>query len=186
MLQRLIENVTLCSDVKMSICLLQFITKLGYYFTLNSDEVCAALASDLTQHGQLEACQQICCSLNVCTNYRWAKSILQMLVMESEKLLQGPETCAQLLNAMLRCYLVCILPIPLPALNFHLREFHSKFVASLLQSLAQHREAERVVKVHYYLINLSITYGIFNSTFLFLADEPIYCSVHLSTKEQFT
>lgn len=148
MLERLIQNVTLSSDAQMSICLLQFITKLGYYFTLNNDEVCAALASDITQPSQLDACREICNSLNVCTNYRWAKSILHMLVMESEKLLQGPKVCAELLNAMLRCYLVCILPIPLPALNIHLQEFLTKFVAILLQSLAEHDNAEGVLKVY--------------------------------------
>lgn len=147
LLERLIQNVTLSSDAQMSICLLQFITKLGYYFTLSNNEVCDALASDMTQPSQLEVCQEICSSLNVCTNYRWAKNILQMLVMESEKLLQGPKVCAELLNAMLRCYLVCILPIPLPALNIHLQEFLPKFVAILLQSLAEHEKAEQILKV---------------------------------------
>lgn len=37
-----------------------------------------------------------------------------------------------------------------------------------------------------YLTNLYIMYCIYNSTFLlFLVDKPIYCCVHISTKEQF-
>ncbi|KAH8409668.1 hypothetical protein KR222_001438, partial [Zaprionus bogoriensis] len=147
MLERLIQNVTLASNAQLSICLLQFITKLGYYFTLNSEELRDALAGDISQTSQLKACCNLCLALHASSNYRWAKSILQMLVLESEKLLQSAEICAQLLAAMQRCYLVCILPIPLPALKPHLREFLTKFVAVLLQSLAAHKKATPIVKV---------------------------------------
>ncbi|EDW39173.1 GL13943 [Drosophila persimilis] len=124
-----------------------FITRLGYYFTINRGEIEAALATDLTRADQLDACQEVCSSINSSTSYRWAKSILQMLVLESEKLLQGPEVCAELLGQMQRCYLVCILPIPLQALHVHLPEFYTKFVAVLLECMVTHKMAPTVQKL---------------------------------------
>jgi len=153
MLERLLHNVTLSSNAQLSICLLQFITQLGYYFAINRSEVKESLATDFSQPDQLAACREVCSSLNVATNYRWAKGILQMLVLESEKLLQGPDVCIQMLNAMQRCYLVHIVPIPLPALNAHLREFFTKFVAVLLQCLVVHDKTEPIIQVSYLSIH---------------------------------
>ncbi|XP_033245179.1 uncharacterized protein LOC117187176 isoform X1 [Drosophila miranda] len=147
MLDGLLQNLTMSSRANNSICLLQFITRLGYYFTINRGEIEAALATDLTRADQLDACQEVCSSINSSTSYRWAKSILQMLVLESEKLLQGPEVCAELLGQMQRCYLVCILPIPLQALHVHLPEFYTKFVAVLLECMVTHKIAPTVQKL---------------------------------------
>ncbi|XP_020811407.1 uncharacterized protein LOC110186545 [Drosophila serrata] len=147
MLDRLIHNVSMSSKPKVSICLLKFITRLGYYFTINRSAVEAALATDLSNPDNLAACRDECLSLNASTSYRWAKAILQMFVLESEKLLQGPEVCVELLEQMQRCYLVCIMPIPLEALHPHLPEFYGKFVAVLLESLMVHERAPAVVKI---------------------------------------
>ncbi|XP_034663412.1 uncharacterized protein LOC117898267 [Drosophila subobscura] len=147
MLERLLQNVTMSSKAKNSICLLQFITRVGYYFTINRGDIEAALATDLTQADQLATCQDVCSSINSSTSYRWAKSILQMLVLESDKLLQGPDVCVELLGQMQRCYLVCILPIPLQALHVHLPEFYTKFVAVLLECMVTHKTAPSVKKL---------------------------------------
>lgn len=147
MLERLIHNVTLSSNAQLSIRLLQIITQLGYYFAINRSEVKEVLSNDFSQSDQMAACQEVCSSLNVCTNYRWAKGILQMLVLESEKLLQSPDVCTQMLSAMQRCYLVHIVPIPLPALNVHLREFLTKFVAVLLECLVVHNKPKPIVQL---------------------------------------
>ncbi|XP_017058681.1 uncharacterized protein LOC108099586 [Drosophila ficusphila] len=147
MLDRLIQNVTMASSPKISICLLQFITRLGYYFTINRSDVEAALSADLSQPDKLAACREECLALNASTSYRWAKAILQMLVLESDKLLQGVEVCTELLQQMLRCYLVCILPIPLQALQPHLPEFYGKFVAVLMECLVTHKHAPSVLKL---------------------------------------
>ncbi|XP_046865223.1 uncharacterized protein LOC6649661 isoform X2 [Drosophila willistoni] len=138
MLDRLIHNVSISSHVTNSICLLRFITKLGYYFTINRNEIDSLLAMDLTQPDKMLFCREACNSLNACTSFRWSKRILQMLVLESDKLLQSVDACTKLLNEMLRCYLVCILPIPLQALHHHLPEFYTKFVAILLECLVVH------------------------------------------------
>ncbi|KAH8247826.1 hypothetical protein KR038_010478, partial [Drosophila bunnanda] len=147
MLDRLIHNVSMSSNPKVSICLLQFITQLGYYFTINRSAVKAALATDLNNPDNLAACRDECLSLNASTSYRWAKAILQMFVLESEKLLQGPDVCVELMEQMQRCYLVCIMPIPLEALHPHLPEFYGKFVAVLLECLIVHERAPAVVKI---------------------------------------
>ncbi|SPP80167.1 uncharacterized protein LOC117583492 [Drosophila guanche] len=147
MLERLLQNVTMSSKANNSICLLQFITRVGYYFTINRRDIEAALATDLTQADKLAACQDVCSSINSSTSYRWAKSILQMLVLESDKLLQGPEVCVELLCQMQRCYLVCILPIPLQALHVHLSEFYTKFVAVLLECMVTHKTSQSVKKL---------------------------------------
>ncbi|KAL7731308.1 hypothetical protein ACLKA6_014477 [Drosophila palustris] len=156
MLERLIHNVSLSSNAQLSICLLQFITQLGYYFSLNRSEVRDALANDFSHSHHMAACRDVCSSLNVSTNYRWAKGILQMLVLESEKLLQGPDVCIQMLNAMQRCYLVHIVPIPLPALNTHLREFLTKFVAVLLECLVVHNKAKPILQLTQQFIDIFI------------------------------
>ncbi|EDW68209.2 uncharacterized protein [Drosophila virilis] len=145
MLERLIQNVSLASSTEMSICLMQIITKLGYYFAINKDDIKSAIASDLTQPNQMVACLEVCASLNVCTNFRWAKSILHMLVLESEKLLRSAEACAQMLAAMQRCFLVCVLSIPLQALHMHLGEFYAKFVAVLLESIVVHERTQPIL-----------------------------------------
>ncbi|KAH8278664.1 hypothetical protein KR018_006649 [Drosophila ironensis] len=145
MLERLIQNISMASSPKTSICLLQFIIRLGYYFTINRTDLEAAMAMELTDPKQLEICREVCLSLNASTSYRWAKPILQMLVLESEKLLQSADVCAKLLDQMLRCYLVCILPIPLEALHYHLTEFYAKFVAVLLECLTTHDRASSVL-----------------------------------------
>ncbi|XP_039493578.1 uncharacterized protein LOC120453109 [Drosophila santomea] len=147
MLDRLIQNVTMASSPKISICLLQFIIRLGYYFTINRSDVETALAMDISEPNKLAACRDQCLALNVCTSYRWAKAILQMLVLESDKLLQGVEVCTALLEQMLRCYLVCIMPIPLQALHPHLPEFYGKFVAVLMECLVAHEKAPPVLKL---------------------------------------
>ncbi|XP_034489186.1 uncharacterized protein LOC117792950 [Drosophila innubila] len=156
MLERLLHNVTLSSNAQLSICLLQFITQLGYYFAINRSEVKESLANDFSQPDQLAACREVCSSLNVATNYRWAKGILQMLVLESEKLLQGPDVCIQMLNAMQRCYLVHIVPIPLPALNAHLGKFFTKFVAVLLECLVVHDKTEPIIQLTQQFIDIFI------------------------------
>ncbi|EDV93780.1 uncharacterized protein LOC6563944 [Drosophila grimshawi] len=156
MLERLTLNVSLSSDVKMSICLLNFITNLGYYFTLNKEEIRLALSADFTQPNQITACLDVCSSLNVCTNYRWAKHILQMLQLESEKLLQNADSCAQLLVAMQRCFLVCILPIPLQVLHVHLPEFYAKFVAVLMECLVVHKKAHPILMLTQQFIQIFI------------------------------
>ncbi|XP_017034201.1 uncharacterized protein [Drosophila kikkawai] len=147
MMDRLIHNVGMSSKPKVSICLLQFITRLGYYFTINRSAVEAALATDLSKPDNLAACLDECLSLNASTSYRWAKAILQMFVLESEKLLQGPEVCVELMEQMQRCYLVCIMPIPLEALSPHLPEFYGKFVAVLLECIMAHERTPAVVKI---------------------------------------
>ncbi|XP_017000307.2 uncharacterized protein [Drosophila takahashii] len=147
MLDRLIQNVTMASSPKISICLLQFITRLGFYFTINRSGVEAALATDISQSEKLAACREECLALNASTSFRWAKAILQMLVLESDKLLQGVEVCTELLEQMLKCYLVCILPIPLQALHPHLSEFYGKFVAVLMECLVTHERAPPVLKL---------------------------------------
>ncbi|XP_043653412.1 uncharacterized protein LOC122620149 [Drosophila teissieri] len=147
MLDRLIQNVTMASSPKISICLLQFIIRLGYYFTINRSDVESALALDISEPDKLAACRDQCLALNVSTSYRWAKAILQMLVLESDKLLQGVEVCTALLEQMLRCYLVCIMPIPLQALHPHLPEFYGKFVAVLMECLVAHEKAPPVLKL---------------------------------------
>ncbi|KQS39424.1 uncharacterized protein Dere_GG15752, isoform B [Drosophila erecta] len=147
MLNRLIQNVTMASSPKISICLLQFIIRLGYYFTINRSDVESALAVDISEPDMLAACRDQCLALNVSTSYRWAKAILQMLVLESDKLLQGVEVCTALLEQMLRCYLVCIMPIPLQALHHHLPEFYGKFVAILMECLVAHEKAPPVLKL---------------------------------------
>ncbi|EDW96624.2 uncharacterized protein LOC6536328 [Drosophila yakuba] len=147
MLDRLIQNVTMASNPKISICLLQFIIRLGYYFTINRSDVETALAMDISEPDKLAACRDQCLALNVSTSYRWAKAILQMLVLESDKLLQGVEVCTALLEQMLRCYLVCIMPIPLQALHPHLPEFYGKFVAVLMECLVAHEKALPVLKL---------------------------------------
>ncbi|KAH8388574.1 hypothetical protein KR093_010264 [Drosophila rubida] len=163
MMERLIHNVTMASSADMSLILLQFITQLGYYFTINRAEVKAILNTDFSQPDQLIACCEICASINVCTNYRWAKSILQMLVLESEKLLQSVNVCSKLLLAMQRCYLVCIFPIPLQALNAHLKEFLIKFVAVLLECLVAHEKPKHIVQLIREFIEI-ILYQLNNST----------------------
>ncbi|XP_016961475.1 uncharacterized protein LOC108032145 [Drosophila biarmipes] len=147
MLDRLIQNVTMASSPKISICLLKVITRLGYYFTINRSSVEAALATDISQPDKLAACREECLALNASTSFRWAKAILQMLVLESDKLLQGAEVCAELLEQMLRCYMVCILPIPLQALHPHLPEFYGKFVAVLMECLVTHERAPPVLNL---------------------------------------
>ncbi|KAH8310673.1 hypothetical protein KR044_002487 [Drosophila immigrans] len=147
MLERLIHNVTMASSSQMSLNLLQFITELGFYFTINRREVKESLESDFSQPEKLAACCEVCASINVCSNYLWAKSLLQMFVLESEKLLQSVDVCSKLLSAMQRCYLVCIFPIPLQALNVHLREFLTKFVSVLLECLVVHEKAQPIVQV---------------------------------------
>ncbi|KAH8293531.1 hypothetical protein KR054_001366, partial [Drosophila jambulina] len=154
MLDRLIHNVSMSSKPKLSICLMQFITRLGYYFTINRSAVEAALATDLSNPDNLAACRDECLSLNASTSYRWAKAILQMFVLESEKLLQGPEVCVELMEQMQRCYLVCIMPIPLEALHPHLPEFYGKFVAVLLECIMVHERAPAVVKIVQRFTNL--------------------------------
>ncbi|KAH8232429.1 hypothetical protein KR032_006420, partial [Drosophila birchii] len=156
MLDRLIHNVSLSSKPKVSICLLQFITRLGYYFTINRSAVEAALATDLNNPHNLAACRDECLSLNASTSYRWAKAILQMFVLESEKLLQGPDVCVELMEQMQRCYLVCIMPIPLEALHPHLPEFYGKFVAVLLECLMVHERAPAVKKIIQRFMNIFI------------------------------
>ncbi|XP_060648876.1 LOW QUALITY PROTEIN: uncharacterized protein LOC132786379 [Drosophila nasuta] len=156
MLERLIHNVTMASRPEMSISLLEFITQLGYYFTINRAEVKEVLSSDFSQPEQLAACREVCASINVCTNYRWAKAILQMLVLESEKLLRSVSVCTKLLLAMQRCYLVCIFPIPLQALNVHLREFLTKFVAVLLECIVVHEKAKPIVQLTQEFIEIFI------------------------------
>ncbi|XP_068155601.1 uncharacterized protein [Drosophila tropicalis] len=152
MLERLIQNVTMTSHVTNSICLLRFITKLGYYFTINRNEIDSLLAMDLTQQDQMLACREVCSSLNACTSFRWSKRILQMLLLESDKLLQSVDACTKLLNQMVRCYLVCILPIPLHALHHHLPEFYTKFVAILLECLVVHERNISVAQsVHQFI-----------------------------------
>lgn len=133
---------------------MHFITKLGYYFAINKNEITAALSSDLTKSNQLTECLQVCASLNVCTNYRWAKSILQMLVLESEKLLRSVDAATKLLVEMQRCFLVCVLPIPLQALHAHLQEFYAKFVAVLLEGLTVHQGNKQIQMVSLITITL--------------------------------
>ncbi|EDW15047.2 uncharacterized protein LOC6573518 [Drosophila mojavensis] len=144
MLERLIQNISLASSTEMSVSLMHFITKLGYYFAINKNEITAALTTDLTKSNQLTECLQVCASLNVCTNYRWAKSVLQMLVLESEKLLRSVDAATKLLVEMQRCFLVCVLPIPLQALHAHLQEFYVKFVAVLLEGVTVHQGNKQV------------------------------------------
>ncbi|XP_023170986.2 uncharacterized protein LOC111599551 isoform X2 [Drosophila hydei] len=147
MLERLIQNVSLASSTEMSISLMHFITKLGYYFAINKNEIQAVLTADLTEPNRMTDCLEVCASLNVCTNYRWAKSILQMLVLASEKLLGSVDAAAQVLVEMQRCYLVCVLPIPLQALHIHLREFYAKFVAVLMECISVHKDSKLLQKL---------------------------------------
>ncbi|XP_030370085.1 uncharacterized protein LOC115620801 isoform X2 [Scaptodrosophila lebanonensis] len=144
MLERLLHIITLSSGAETSICLLPFITKLCYHFSINRNEIETKLADDLTQSEALTECREVCMALNSYTSYRWAKSILQMLVLETEKLLQGIEICCSMLLEMLRCYLVCILPIPLQVIRMHLHEFFYKFPSSLMESLAVHSFEPRI------------------------------------------
>ncbi|XP_017078804.1 uncharacterized protein LOC108112916 isoform X2 [Drosophila eugracilis] len=137
----------LCLDHFVDLDAFTFVTRLGCYFTINRRDVEAALATDISQPDKLELCREECLSLNASTSYRWAKAILQMLVLESDKLLQGVEVCYELLGQMMRCYLVCILPIPLQALHPHLPEFYAKFVAVLMECLVAHERDPKVLKL---------------------------------------
>ncbi|XP_026834514.1 uncharacterized protein LOC6552502 isoform X1 [Drosophila erecta] len=155
MLNRLIQNVTMASSPKISICLLQFIIRLGYYFTINRSDVESALAVDISEPDMLAACRDQCLALNVSTSYRWAKAILQMLVLESDKLLQGVEVCTALLEQMLRCYLVCIMPIPLE---------HSLSVLCLIQLTLEHTFG-KIIKWSLFTINIYFLSNIKHSNF---------------------
>ncbi|KAH8341043.1 hypothetical protein KR067_002936 [Drosophila pandora] len=147
MLERLIRNVTMASSPKTSICMLKYIIRQGYYFTINRTDVEEALTANLADPIELAASRDVCLSLSASTSYRWAKAILAMFVLESEKLLQSPKVCVELLQQILRCYLVCILPIPVEALRYHLPEFYSKFVAVLMECLTIHERTPPVLKL---------------------------------------
>lgn len=68
------------------------------YFAINNRELEEKLKTDLTQMNCLKDCRLTFSQNTSYTSYRWAKSILQMFILESHKLKQSPDICLKLLN----------------------------------------------------------------------------------------
>uniref|UniRef100_A0A1B0FB07 Uncharacterized protein n=1 Tax=Glossina morsitans morsitans TaxID=37546 RepID=A0A1B0FB07_GLOMM len=147
LLEVLIRNVTLAPDSSTSLHLITFINRLMVYFAINNRELEEKLKTDLTQMNCLKDCRLIFSQNTSYTCYRWAKSILQMFILESHKLKQSPDTCLKLLNELHHCYLVTILPINLCVVESHLVEFMDKFNIILMEVVRIQKENETILKV---------------------------------------
>uniref|UniRef100_A0A1A9W7Y6 Uncharacterized protein n=1 Tax=Glossina brevipalpis TaxID=37001 RepID=A0A1A9W7Y6_9MUSC len=98
LLEVLIRNVTLAPDNLISLQLIIFINRLIVYFAINNRELEEGLKATLTKADCLKNCRLLCSQNTSYTCYRWAKSVLQMFILESHKLTQAPDICSKLLN----------------------------------------------------------------------------------------
>ncbi|XP_023300482.2 uncharacterized protein LOC111682719 [Lucilia cuprina] len=139
MMEVLLRNISLAPDNVASMCLLKFINKLIVYFTLNHKEFEDFLLQDLAQMENLNECRLLANANTSYTCYRWAKSILQMFIIESHKLMQTVENAQQLLQEMHKIYILAILPIKLSVIETHLIIFLNKFIAVLMEVIKVHQ-----------------------------------------------
>ncbi|KAL9898852.1 uncharacterized protein ACN427_006800 isoform 2-T2 [Glossina fuscipes fuscipes] len=146
LLEVLIRNVTLAPDSSTSLQLTTFINRLMVYFAINNRELEEKLKTDLTKVNCLKDCRVLFSQNTSYTCYRWAKSILQMFILESHKLKQSPDTSLKLLNELHHCYLVTIFPINLCVIESHLVEFMEKFNIIIMEVVRIQKENETVLK----------------------------------------
>lgn len=88
MMSELLHNISLAPDTTSSICLLKFVNKLTVYFTFDRKDFQEFYDKDLTLVQNINDCRLLANSNTSYTCYRWAKSILQMFILESYKLMQ--------------------------------------------------------------------------------------------------
>ncbi|KAI8115235.1 hypothetical protein CVS40_12515 [Lucilia cuprina] len=165
MMEVLLRNISLAPDNAASMCLLKFINKLIVYFTLNHKEFEDFLLQDLRQMENLNECRLLANANTSYTCYRWAKSILQMFIIESHKLMQTIENAQQLLQEMHKIYILAILPIKLSVIETHLIIFLNKFIAVLMEVIKVHQTKPDIMPVitslletfNYHLNNSDIT-----------------------------
>ena len=97
MMEVLLRNVSLAPENTASVCLLKFVSKLIVYFTINNQEF-EELSAQIITSKNISTYRSLGSSNTSYTNYRWCKSILQMFVIESHKLMHKKEMCLELLQ----------------------------------------------------------------------------------------
>uniref|UniRef100_W8BBS8 Uncharacterized protein n=1 Tax=Ceratitis capitata TaxID=7213 RepID=W8BBS8_CERCA len=147
LMEKAIKNVTMASDNLISLYHLQIVTKLGSYFAINKQEIETLCKADNTYSTSLDKLRNICGMNNSYTIFRWAKSILNMFIVESYKLMQGSEISHKFLGEMHKCYLVCVTPIDLPVISPHLIAFLEKFITILMEVITAHKMNTEVIQL---------------------------------------
>ncbi|XP_065360861.1 uncharacterized protein LOC135954594 [Calliphora vicina] len=147
MMEVLLRNISLAPDSATSMCLLKFVNKLIVYFTINHKEFEEFFDKDLTQVENFNEYRSLSSTNTSYTCYRWAKSILQMFIIESHKLMQTTENAKQLLQEMHKIYIMAILPIRLSIIEPHLVIFLKKFMAVLMETIKVHKHQNDIVPV---------------------------------------
>ncbi|XP_037816135.1 uncharacterized protein LOC119606653 [Lucilia sericata] len=145
MMEVLLRNISLAPDNAASMCLLKFVNKLIVYFTLNHKEFEDFFIKDLTQMENVNEYRLLANANTSYTCYRWAKSILQMFVIESYKLMQTAENTLQLLQEIHKIYILSILPIKLSVIETHLIIFLNKFIAVLMETIKVHQAKQDII-----------------------------------------
>ncbi|XP_011213481.3 uncharacterized protein LOC105233192 [Bactrocera dorsalis] len=147
LMEKAIKNVTMASNSQISLCNLQQVSKMAAYFAINQQEIEACCEAGLNIPSSIEHCRNICATNNSYTIFRWAKSILTMLNVESYKLMQEKEMSQKFLLEMHKCYLVCILPIDLQIIAPHLIPFLEKFTSVLMEVIITHKLDFEIIQI---------------------------------------
>lgn len=96
-METLIRNIALSPNSEISICLLKFLARLAVYFSSNRIE----LERMVLQNGNELREYRILAAGNTGYNiYRWAKQILELFVLDSNKLMPSAKICELLLQVI--------------------------------------------------------------------------------------
>ncbi|XP_037949915.1 uncharacterized protein LOC119680950 [Teleopsis dalmanni] len=147
MIEVLMRNIPINANDLISLSLLRSVTKLGYFFSTNCADIERAIAVDFKNEKELDECRSCCRNNNSRTTLRWAKSILELFVVESYKLLSKQDLCVQLLEEIHRCYMVYILAIPLSIVELHLITFFEKFITVLMEVMVLNEKDEKIAQL---------------------------------------
>lgn len=93
----LLRHIPLAPNSQTSLCLIKFVSKMIVYFNLNRQEFELKLSQDITQKYVADEFRQLGNTNASYTCFRWAKTILQMFILESYRLMQTTEICKDML-----------------------------------------------------------------------------------------
>ncbi|XP_073816554.1 uncharacterized protein isoform X2 [Musca autumnalis] len=97
-LEILLRNIPLAPNSLSSICLMKYLSKFVVYFNINRQEFYDVLSKDIHDDETMKSIRLLGSSNTSYTTYRWAKSILQMFILESYRLMQNIDICMDMLK----------------------------------------------------------------------------------------
>ncbi|XP_011291590.1 uncharacterized protein LOC101888183 [Musca domestica] len=146
-LEILLRNIPLAPNSMSSIKLMKYVSIFLVFFNINRIEFNDCLNMDLMDIETTNKLRVLGSSNTSYTCYRWAKTILQMFILESYRLMQNMNICMDMLMEIHRCYVVATFPINLAVIEPHLTTFFDKFTAVLMEVIKVQKCDKNVMQV---------------------------------------